>query len=112
MTVLLALATLLCPAELLPRLGDGLDSIRQRDFLQVATRNGPITFYQGGHGPTGFEYELVRRFAHSLGVSLAVKNDNRINDVLDDVRRGRPTSARPRSPWIRAAAGCATASRS
>ncbi|KFF48071.1 murein transglycosylase [Gammaproteobacteria bacterium MFB021] len=88
LTVLLALATLLCPAELLPRLGDGLDSIRQRDFLQVATRNGPITFYQGGHGPTGFEYELVRRFAHSLGVSLAVNNDSRINDVLDDVRRG------------------------
>lgn len=88
LTVLLALATLSSPAQLAPRFSDGLDPIRKRDFLQVATRDGPITFYAGGHGPTGFEYELMRRFAQSLGVSLAVKNDERIDSVLDDVRRG------------------------
>ncbi|GHB18076.1 membrane-bound lytic murein transglycosylase MltF [Salinicola rhizosphaerae] len=85
---LLALATLVCPAELPKPFGNGLDPIRKRDFLQVATRTGPITFYEGAHGPTGFEYELMRRFAHSLGVSLAVKNETRIDDVFDDVRRG------------------------
>lgn len=89
LTVLLTLATLACPAELSMRFGDGLDPIRKRDFLQVATRNGPITFYEGRHGPTGFEYELVRRFAHSLGVSLAVKNDAGIDHVLEDVRSGQ-----------------------
>lgn len=89
LTVLLALATLVCPAELSMRFSDGLDPIRKRDFLQVATRNGPITFYEGGHGPTGFEYELMRRFARSLGVSLAVKNDASINGVLEDVRGGQ-----------------------
>ncbi|MGQ7243271.1 membrane-bound lytic murein transglycosylase MltF [Salinicola sp. V024] len=88
LTVLLALATLLCPAQLALRFSDGLDPIRKRDFLQVATRNGPITFYAGGHGPTGFEYELMRRFAQSLGVSLAVDSETRIADVFDHVREG------------------------
>ncbi|WP_247643304.1 membrane-bound lytic murein transglycosylase MltF [Salinicola sp. MIT1003] len=89
LTVLLTLATLLCPAQFALRYSDGLDPIRKRDFLQVATRKGPITFYNGGHGPTGFEYELMRRFAQSLGVSLAVDSNTRIDDVLDDVRSGK-----------------------
>ncbi|WP_251977655.1 membrane-bound lytic murein transglycosylase MltF [Salinicola avicenniae] len=89
LALLLALATLLCPAQLSIRFGDGLDSIRKRDFLQVATRHGPVTFYEGSHGPTGFEYELLRRFAHSLGVSLAIDSSSRIDHVLDDVRDGR-----------------------
>jgi len=93
LTVLLTLATLLCPAQLALRYSDGLDPIRKRDFLQVATRNGPITFYAGGHGPTGFEYELMRRFAHSLGVSLAINNDTHIDGILDDVRSGKADMA-------------------
>ncbi|NRB54478.1 MAG: membrane-bound lytic murein transglycosylase MltF [Salinicola sp.] len=88
LVLLLALAIVLCPAQLAPRFGDGLEPIRKRDFLQVATRSGPITFYAGGHGPTGFEYELMRRFARSLGVSLSVDTEESIGGVIDHVRRG------------------------
>ncbi|WP_031382644.1 membrane-bound lytic murein transglycosylase MltF [Halomonas zincidurans] len=66
-----------------------LDAIRARDFLQVDTRNTPTTYYQGRQGPTGFEFELVRRFAERLGVSLSLDSDGNIDDVLDAVRSGK-----------------------
>lgn len=65
-----------------------LEAIRARDFLQVATRNAPMTYYQGRQGPTGFEFELARRFADHLGVSLAVDTTDSIASVLDAVRQG------------------------
>ncbi|MDW5377133.1 membrane-bound lytic murein transglycosylase MltF [Halomonas sp. HP20-15] len=66
-----------------------LEAIRARDFLQVDTRNTPTTYYQGRQGPTGFEFELVRRFADQLDVSLSLDSDGNINDVLDAVRSGK-----------------------
>ncbi|SHE59628.1 membrane-bound lytic murein transglycosylase F [Modicisalibacter ilicicola DSM 19980] len=65
-----------------------LKKIRTRDFLQVITRNTPTTYYQGRQGPTGFEFELVRRFADHLGVSLAIDTTESIDDVLTIVRQG------------------------
>lgn len=65
-----------------------LEDIRTRDFLQVITRNTPTTYYQGRQGPTGFEFELVRRFADHLGVSLALDTTGGIEEVLDVLRRG------------------------
>lgn len=65
-----------------------LEAIRARDFLQVVTRNTPTTYYQGRQGPTGFEFELVRRFADHLGVSLAIDTTDNIAGVLDAVRHG------------------------
>ncbi|WP_110670528.1 membrane-bound lytic murein transglycosylase MltF [Salinicola halophilus] len=87
LTILLAATALATPAELLPRSSSGLDPIRQRDFLQVAMRNGPLTFYEGANGPTGFEYELLHRFTRSLGVSLSVTSHSAIADVFDDIGR-------------------------
>lgn len=66
-----------------------LADVEQRDFLEIATRNTPATFYEGRQGPTGFEFELFRRFADELGVSLAVEDDQHISDVLDNVANGR-----------------------
>ncbi|MBH8579786.1 membrane-bound lytic murein transglycosylase MltF [Bisbaumannia pacifica] len=65
-----------------------LATIRERAFLSVLTRNTPTTFYQGRHGPAGFEYELVRRFADHLGVSLDMDPDHSLQEVLDGVRTG------------------------
>ena len=77
-------------AELMPLTsGTTLADIRQRDFLEIATRNTPATFYEGRQGPTGFEFELFRRFADELGVSLAVEDDHHISDVLENVASGR-----------------------
>ncbi len=41
--------------------------------LRVATRTGPLAFYQGPNGaPEGPEYELAQRFADELGVKLRI----------------------------------------
>lgn len=65
-----------------------LDDIRHRDFIAVFTRNTPTTYYEGRHGPTGFEYELIRRFADHLGVSLSMDASRNVEGVLDAVRSG------------------------
>jgi len=66
--------------------GEHLAQIRERDFITVHTRNTPITYYEGRHGPTGFEYELMRRFADSLGVSLNLDAGHHPESVLPAVR--------------------------
>ncbi|PSJ23088.1 membrane-bound lytic murein transglycosylase MltF [Halomonas sp. ND22Bw] len=67
--------------------GPLLEEVRTRDFLNVQTRNTPTTYYEGRQGPTGFEYELMRRFADFLGVSLNLDADHDIAGVLEAVRR-------------------------
>lgn len=65
----------------------GLAEILAREFLSVHTRNTPTTYYEGRQGPTGFEYDLVRRLADFLGVSLALDATHRIDGVLEAVRQ-------------------------
>ncbi|TFH88769.1 membrane-bound lytic murein transglycosylase MltF [Billgrantia azerbaijanica] len=64
-----------------------LEAVLSRDFLSVHTRNTPTTYYEGRHGPTGFEYELMRRFADHLGVSLTLDASHHIDSVFEAVRR-------------------------
>ncbi len=46
-----------------------LERIQQRGTLVVLTRNAPTTYYIGRDGqPTGPEYDMVRAYAHSIGV--------------------------------------------
>ncbi|MGM0543249.1 MAG: membrane-bound lytic murein transglycosylase MltF [Pseudomonadota bacterium] len=66
--------------------GEHLGQIRERDFITVHTRNTPTTYYEGRHGPTGFEYELMRQFADSLGVSLNLDARHHAGSVLPAVR--------------------------
>ncbi|UYG08368.1 membrane-bound lytic murein transglycosylase MltF [Halomonas sp. M4R1S46] len=66
--------------------GPHLEAVRERDFLSIQTRNTPTTYYEGREGPTGFEYELMRRFADHLGVSLTLDADHNIAGVLEAVR--------------------------
>ncbi len=86
-----ALLVVLCLSLLPERPRDGaerhLAEILARDFLSVHTRNTPTTYYEGREGPTGFEYDLVRRFAGHLGVSLTIQADHHIASVLDAVRQ-------------------------
>ncbi|WP_376717562.1 membrane-bound lytic murein transglycosylase MltF [Halomonas garicola] len=66
--------------------GKQLRAIKQRGFLTVHTRTSPTIYYEGRRGPGGFEYELARRFADHLGVSLNLEADHHLNDVLPAVR--------------------------
>lgn len=86
--LLSALVLALIPHRQVPPQGGQLDAIRHRDFIAVFTRNTPTTYYEGRHGPTGFEYELIRRFADYLDVSLSMDASRNIEGVLDAVRSG------------------------
>ncbi|GHE20826.1 membrane-bound lytic murein transglycosylase MltF [Halomonas urumqiensis] len=66
--------------------GEHLEGVLAREFLTVHTRNAPMTYYEGRQGPTGFEYELMHRFADHLGVGLNLDADHQIDEVLDAVR--------------------------
>jgi membrane-bound lytic murein transglycosylase F len=60
----------------------------QAGELVVVTRNSPTTYYEGPDGPTGFEYDLVRAFAKSLGVSVRMKTIDRFSDILPMIANG------------------------
>ncbi|MCE8016435.1 membrane-bound lytic murein transglycosylase MltF [Halomonas sp. MCCC 1A17488] len=64
-----------------------LEAIRARDFISIHTRNTPTTYYEGRHGPTGFEYELMRHFAEFLGVSLTLDSRHHIQSALEAARQ-------------------------
>jgi membrane-bound lytic murein transglycosylase F len=66
--------------------GEHLRQIHNRDFMTVHTRSSPTTYYEGRRGPTGFEYELMRRFADDLGVSLNLDASHQVDSVLPAVR--------------------------
>lgn len=66
-----------------------LDKIKATGVLTVATRNGPTTYYQGPDGPTGFEYDLVKAFARSLGVKVKWVFPENAADLLPMVESGR-----------------------
>jgi membrane-bound lytic murein transglycosylase F len=65
-----------------------LEQIRQQNELVVLTRNSPTTYYEGPEGPDGLEYELVRRFAETLGVELHIVVPENFNEILPLVIRG------------------------
>ena len=66
--------------------GEQLTHIDAKDFITVHTRNTPTTYYEGRQGPTGFEYELMHRFADYLGVSLNLDASHHPESVLPAVR--------------------------
>nr|WP_300309633.1 membrane-bound lytic murein transglycosylase MltF [Halomonas sp.] len=84
--LLAGLGLALWPVDPTPPPGTALEGVKSRDFLTVHTRNTPLTYYEGRLGPTGFEYELVRRFADYLGVSLTLEDDHNVSSVLASVR--------------------------
>ncbi|MFC7369612.1 membrane-bound lytic murein transglycosylase MltF [Vreelandella zhaodongensis] len=63
-----------------------LAQITAKDFITVHTRNTPITYYEGRQGPTGFEYELMQRFADYLDISLNLNASHSPESVVPAVR--------------------------
>lgn len=68
---------------------DHLQEIRDSGVLRVLSRNSPTTYYEDRLGPTGFEYELVARFAKYLGVKLQIETQPSIEGVYENLGRGR-----------------------
>jgi len=66
-----------------------LQQILKSGELIMITRNGSTTYYDGPNGKTGFEYELAKRFADSLGVKLKVITSNNLNDIFAQLNSGQ-----------------------
>ena len=59
-----------------------LEQVKAHNELIVITRNSPTTFYEGPDGPTGFEYELAKRFSEYIGVELRIVVPSNFSDIL------------------------------
>jgi membrane-bound lytic murein transglycosylase F len=56
-----------------PLTQDDLEALLSRGELVLITRNNSACYYEGPHGPVGFEYDLAKAFADDLGVELRVE---------------------------------------
>lgn len=67
---------------------EDLDGIKARGVLRVATRNNAANYFLFRGELMGFEYDLAKRFADSLGVRLAVVVPPSHAALVDWVREG------------------------
>ena len=71
-----------------------LERIKEEGVLRVITRNSPSTYFQDRNGEAGFEYELVKRFANTLGVKLQIETADNIEEIFNRLNRpGGPALA-------------------
>lgn len=66
-----------------------LERVKEDGVLRVTTRNSPATYFQDRNGETGFEYELVKRFADELGVKLEIETADSLDELFDQL--GKPS---------------------
>jgi len=66
-----------------------LNQVLQSGELIVVTRNSSTTFYEGPNGKTGFEYDLAKKFAHSLGVKLKIITSDSIHEIFELLNSGQ-----------------------
>jgi len=66
-----------------------LEEIQESGELKVITRNGPTTFYEGPHGPTGFEYELIDRFSKYIGVKTRFIIPKYFSEIIPAIEAGK-----------------------
>ncbi|MFV3403486.1 membrane-bound lytic murein transglycosylase MltF [Pseudomonas sp. NY15463] len=66
-----------------------LERVKEDGVLRVITRNSPATYFQDRNGETGFEYELVKRFADDLGVKLQIETADNLDDIFNQL--GKPS---------------------
>ncbi len=66
-----------------------LEAIKSRGELIVITRNNTTCYYEGPHGPTGFEYDLAKAFANHLGVKIRPLIIEDEADMIEALRNGR-----------------------
>jgi membrane-bound lytic murein transglycosylase F len=59
-----------------------LERIQAEGTLRVITRNSPATYFQDRNGETGFEYELVKRFADDWGLKLQVEMADNLDELF------------------------------
>ncbi|WP_341938655.1 transporter substrate-binding domain-containing protein [Marinimicrobium sp. C2-29] len=68
---------------------EDLEGIRERRVLRVITRNNAANYYLYRGELVGFEYELARRFAESLGVRLQMVVADNHESMIPMLREGQ-----------------------
>jgi len=58
------------------------DKILEKKVLNVVFLNAPTSYYIGADGPQGFEYDLIKAYADSLGVDLNITTANTIKEAI------------------------------
>ncbi len=66
-----------------------LNQVLNTGEIIMITRNSSTTYYEGPNGETGFEYDLAKKFAKSLGVKLKVITSDNIQDIFDALNTGK-----------------------
>jgi membrane-bound lytic murein transglycosylase F len=67
-----------------------IDQIKTLGELRVAPRNGPLSYTVGSDGtPQGPEYDLARRFANGLGVTLKIMPMHSYVDIYAALNSGQ-----------------------
>ena len=64
---------------------DVLSQIKARGTLRVSTIDAPLSYTTTNHQPSGFDYELAKRFADYLGVKLVIRQRGTLNELFDDL---------------------------
>lgn len=67
-----------------------LERVREAATLHVLTRNSPATYFQDRNGETGFEYELAKRFAEHLGVTLQIETVDNLDELFQRLGQTDP----------------------
>ena len=81
-----------------------LERIQKEGVLRVITRNSPSTYFEDRNGATGFEYELVEKFANELGVKLKIETADSVEELFTKLNT-------PNGPHLAAAGLVATPGR-
>jgi len=74
------------PQLLTPNL---LNQVIENNELIIVTRNSSTTYYEGPNGDMGFEYDLAKKFADSLGVRLKVITSDNLRDIFNMLNTGQ-----------------------
>lgn len=72
-----------------PLMQNDLEALQSRGELVLITRNNSACYYEGPHGPAGFEYDLVKAFADYLGVDLRIRIIDEEADMIAALRAGQ-----------------------
>jgi len=66
-----------------------LNHVLNSGELVIVTRNSSTTYYEGPNGKTGFEYDLAKQFADSLGVKLKVISSDNLHEIFQILNSGK-----------------------
>ena len=66
-----------------------LQQVRHDGVLHVLTRNAPSTYFEGPHGASGLEYDLITAFADHLGVRAEIRTVDNLDELLSRLESGK-----------------------